>query len=385
MPSLRNRGNGSWLLTISDGYDSSGEQIRLYRTIKVDPKKTELAQRREAEKQAALIEADYRRNIITAAKKTTIAQLSKDYMEDHIKPRLAPRTIADYERIFEKRINPYFGKKAVQDLTASDINRFFRKIRNEETLSGTYQLKFYQQLHELLEYAKRIGLITINVCELATHPKNDTKEAKYYELEDCHKLLKALNKFKDSKWRCYFLLSIYTGMRPGEQIGLNWDDLQDGTLTVRAGSVQLKGQKCTRTEKPKTKKSVRKIYLPPVVVKALTKWKSEQAQYRLKFKDAWPEPDAIFTNELGYRVRIDRPSKRWKQFLQENDLAKINLYGLRHTNASLMISQKINVRDVSSRLGHAQTSTTLNIYAHAFLEANKKATDAVVNALKQAK
>ncbi len=76
-------------------------------------------------------------------------------------------------------------------------------------------------------------------------------------------------------------------MRPGEQIGLNWDDLQDGTLTVRAGSVQLKGQKCTRTEKPKTKKSVRKIYLPPVVVKALAKWKSEQAQYRLKFKDAW--------------------------------------------------------------------------------------------------
>ncbi len=66
-------------------------------------------------------------------------------------------------------------------------------------------------------------------------------------------------------------------------------------------------------------------------------------------------------------------------------MAKINLYGLRHTNASLMISQKINVRDVSSRLGHAQTSTTLNIYAHAFLEANKKATDAVVNALKQAK
>ncbi len=147
----------------------------------------------------------------------------------------------------------------------------------------------------------------------------------------------------------------------------------------------LKGNKCTRTEKPKTKKSYRKIYLPTEILKILKKWNTEQAEYRLKFKDGWPEPDAIFTNDLGYRIRIDRPSKRWKQFLEENNLRKLRLYGLRHTNATLMISQKLSVRDVSARLGHAQASTTLNIYAHSFLEANKKATEAVVTALKQAK
>lgn len=385
MASLINRGNGSWQVRIFNGYDSSGEQIRLIRTIKVDPAKTELAQRREVEKQVAILEADYRRNLITAAKKTTIKDLSEDYLDDHVRPRLAPRTISDYETIFNKRINPYFGKKAVQDLTAADINRFFRKIREKENLSGTYQLKFYQQLHELLEYAKRNGIITINVCDLITPPKNDTGEAKYYELEDCGKLLKALKKFKDTKWKCFFMLSLYTGMRPGELIGLNWSDIDTDTLTVNAGSIQLKGQKCTRTEKPKTKKSVRKIYLPKEVIAALNRWKAEQAEYRLKFKNAWPEPEAIFTNELGYRIRIDRPSKRWKQFLLENNLKCLRLYGLRHTNATLMISQKMNVRDVSARLGHAQASTTLNIYAHSFLDANKKATQAVVNALKQAK
>ncbi len=385
MASLINRGNGSWQIRICNGYDSSGEQIRLIRTVKVDPAKTELAQRREVEKQAAMLEADYRRNLITAAKKTTVKSLSEDYLDDHIRPRLAPRTIADYERIFEKRINPYFGKKAVQDLTAADINRFFRKIRQEENLSGTYQLKFYQQLHELLEYAKRSGLITINVCDLVTPPKKDTAEAQYYELEDCAKLLKALKNFKDTKWKCFFMLSLYTGMRPGELIGLNWSDFDTDTLTVNAGSIQLKGQKCTRTERPKTRKSVRKIYLPKEVISILNRWKAEQAEYRLKFKNAWPDPEAVFTNELGYRVRLDRPSKRWKEFIAENNLRGLRLYGLRHTNATLMISQKLNVRDVSARLGHAQASTTLNIYAHSFLEANKQATKAVVNALKNAK
>ena len=66
-------------------------------------------------------------------------------------------------------------------------------------------------------------------------------------------------------------------------------------------------------------------------------------------------------------------------------LRHIPLYGLRHTAATLMISEGLNVRDVAARLGHAQTTTTLNIYTHAFMDANSRATQAISNALAKAK
>lgn len=66
-------------------------------------------------------------------------------------------------------------------------------------------------------------------------------------------------------------------------------------------------------------------------------------------------------------------------------LKPIRLYGLRHTAATLMIAAGLNARDVAARLGHAQTSTTLNIYAHAFMDANSRATKAITNTLKKAR
>ena len=73
---LENRCNGSWRLTISDGYGPDGKKVRFQQTIKVDPTRTVNAQRHEAEKQAALIEADYRRKLLTISRKITIAQLA---------------------------------------------------------------------------------------------------------------------------------------------------------------------------------------------------------------------------------------------------------------------------------------------------------------------
>ncbi len=216
-------------------------------------------------------------------------------------------------------------------------------------------------------------------------PRRDTKEAEFFELEECGKLLAALDNLDDIQWRCFFTMSIYTGMRPGELIGLNWSDIKGSILTVKAGFVQLHGQKSVRTDRPKTKKSVRMIDLPKEVLNLLAKHKKEQAKYRLQFGKNWPEPDAVFTNDLGERLNKYIPSQHWNRFVKKNGLRKIPLYGLRHSAASLMIAEKISARDVAARLGHAQTSTTLNIYAHAFQDANSRATKAISSALQKAR
>ena len=410
LASLENRGNGSWRVIISNGYGPDGKKKRIQRTVIVDPTKTELSQRREVEKQAALIEADFQRQLITDAKKITFKAVYDDYIQDRIIRRgLAERTVDSYKKLFTLKLLPNFGKMAIREITARDLNDFFRKLKKEgrsekkssgsspeegqknkkkdkKELSGTYCRKYYQQLNELFRYAQRTGLIVTNPCTLIEPPKIDTEEAQYYDVSECPDILEKIQAYQDPEWKCYFLMQFYCGSRPEEMTGLNWSDYDGKTIKISAGAYQAKGEKCKRTEKPKTKKSNRKIQLPPDAVKAMNAWKKIQAEKRLRIGEAWANPDAVFTNDLGERISLTMPAKFWKRFTAENGIRPLPLYCLRHTNASLLISSnELSVEEVAARMGHEQTSTTLNIYTHAFQKANEKATNALLNVLDSAK
>ena len=393
MANLENRGNGSWRVTISNGYNPDGSKRRLQRTIKVDPTKTENAQRKEVEKQAAALETDYRRHLITDGKKITINALADEFMSIHGK-RLAIATAAHYQYMLDGRILPEFGKKYVQDLSPRDIKQFYQKLEKTPALtkrsktgglSGNTILHYHRCLHAMLTYAVRSGYISINPGDAVEPPRNDRQETAFYELEDCRKLLEALGALPDTQWRLFFYMAIYTGMRPGELIGLNWQDIAGNVLTVRAGAVYVNGKGTIRTDRPKTQKSIRMIDLPPTIMTILQQHRREQAEYRLGFGGNWPEPDAVFSGALGHRLNISSPTQKFQKIVKEYGLRPITLYGLRHTAATIMIAQGLNVRDVAARLGHAQTSTTLNIYAHAFMDANTRATNAIADALENAR
>ena len=393
MPSIENKGNGSWRITISNGYNPDGSKRRLQRTVKVDPTKTVNAQRKEAEKLAAALETDYRRHLITDGKKITIAALAEEFMEIHGK-RLAPATQIHYRHMLEGRIIPALGKRFVQDITPRDIKRFYQLLEKTPALtkrsktgglSGNTILHYHRCLHSMLTYAVRSGYIAISPADAVEPPRNDSAETAFYELKDCARLLDALDMLTDTQWKLFFTMSIYTGMRPGELIGLDWSDIEGNVLTVRAGAVCIPGKGTIRTDRPKTQKSIRMIDLPPIVMNLLLQHRREQAEYRLQFGKDWPEPDAVFTGATGYRLNISSPTQKFQKIVKEYNLRPITLYGLRHTAATIMIAQGLNARDVAARLGHAQTSTTLNIYAHAFMDANTRATEAIANALENAR
>ena len=393
MPSLENRGNGSWRITISNGYNPDGSKRRLQRTVKVDPAKTVNAQHKEVEKLAAAIETDFLRHMITEGRKISISDLSQEFMSTHGK-RLAVSTASHYRFLLNGRIIPELGKKYVQDLSPRDIKLFYQKLEQTAALSkrsktgglsGNTILHYHRCLHAMLTYAVRSGYISINPADAVEPPRNDRQETAFYELEDCRKLLEALDALSNTQWRLYFYMAIYTGMRPGELIGLNWQDIVGNVLTVRTGAVYVNGKGTIRTDRPKTQKSVRMIDLPPAVMNILQQHRREQAEYRLSFGGEWPEPDAVFTGALGHRLNISSPTQKFQKIVKEYDLRPITLYGLRHTAATIMIAQGLNARDVAARLGHSQTSTTLNIYAHAFMDANTRATEAIADALESAR
>ncbi len=396
MASIEPRGNGSWRVTISCGYDELGKQIRIRRLVKVDPSKTELAQLRLVEREAALLEADYSRHLITDAKRITVTALCDDFYDDCRRKGLSSTTINGYRKLYEKRLIPYMGRMAVQDVsprTISDFHRVLSSVASESSrsvngkLSGTTKLHYHRAIHSLFSFAVRMQYISVNPVDSVEPPRKDTPEARFYELSDCARLLEVLDGLDNEQWRLFYYLSIYTGMRPGEIIGLDWQDIdfEKHLLTVRAGCAFVKGVGTVRTDRPKTQKSVRMIDLPANIMELLEFHKQAQDAYKEPFGEDWPEPNAVFTSELGKRLSISLPTQHFQRLVKEYNLPPISLYGLRHTAATIMIAEGLNAREVAARLGHAQTSTTLNIYAHAFQDANTRATNAIANALNGAR
>lgn len=207
---LENRGNGAWRLTISDGYASDGSKIRYCATIRVDPSRTENAQRREAEKQAALIEADCRRRLLTISARTTVAQLAEEYLLS--RRGLKESTLKQYRDIIDGRIVPALGKAVVQDLTPRDINAFYNALeetpaltRRSKTgkLSGTTRLKYHTMLHAMLEFAVRMGMIAVNPCDQVDPPRKDTGETRFYELEEAGRFLRGWTSWMIRSGGCF--------------------------------------------------------------------------------------------------------------------------------------------------------------------------------------
>ncbi len=397
---LRNLETGSWRIIAYDGYNPDGTQKRVRRTFHADPNSTEKAQRKQAERYAARLQTELDDKKVNDAKKISFRAAYEDYIQDRIERRgLAKRTIDSYKKLFESRLIPEFGNKAIREITPADLNSFLRKLSGDrkeqkkkqdpaeknKKLSGTYCLKYFQQLNELFTYAQKNGIIVINPCDLVEAPKRDTKEAQYYDLPECAKIVNLLSACSDPIWKAFFSLEFYCGCRPGELVGLNWSDYDGENIMIQAGSYQAKGSATERTEKPKTKKSIRRIQLTPEAASALEAWKREQAAQRLKAGKCWFDKEAVFTNIEGIRISVVRPTKAWKRFTRDNGLRHLPLYDLRHTNISLLIaSRELSVEEVAARAGHEQTSTTLNIYTHAFSNANARATSALTNVLKKA-
>lgn len=405
MATIENRGNGSWRITVSGGYGPDGKQIRIKKTIHVNPDSTEGAQRKQVEREAAALETDYRRHLITEAKKIRLSDVCNEYLES--KP-MALSTKAGYRALFDRRIIPQLGRVYVQDLTAKQIRDFYKYLANDDArpahkvskkvdkelpktrsktgkLSGTSRLHYHQALSAVLNFAVRSGYITINPIIGVDPPRQDTPEAEYLEGKDVAQLMTVLENYPDPMWRAFFILDLFTSCRPGELIALNWSDLEGNVLCIRAGSNHVKGQGTIRTDRPKTKSSIRTIILPPEALQPLMKWKSAQAEYRLQFRDCWPEPDAMFTGDTGRRLYISTPTHKWREIQQAHQLKNVPLYSLRHTGASLLIAGGCDVGEVSGRLGHSRKSTTLDVYTHLFEKAQQHPTDVLSAAIAEAR
>jgi integrase len=266
-----------------------------------------------------------------------------------------------------------------------DTKSIFTTIHEKETLSDKTILYHHRIISNILQAAVYWQVITDNVARRVKSPKVERKEAKYLDNTEAVTLVKALED-ATIKWKTVVMLLLFSGMRKGELLGLEWPDIdfENNIIQIQRASQYLPS-KGIFTKDTKNSFSVRTLKLPPDIFKLLQQYKIWQNKERLMQGDRWEESNRLFVQENGLPMFPDSPNIWLDKFIKDNDLPHFSPHTLRHTNISLMIAAGVPMRNVSARAGHADMTTTSKIYAHAIKTADEMASEAINDILSPAK
>lgn len=233
----------------------------------------------------------------------------------------------------------------------------------------------------VMDYACRYEMVRANPCKRVIIPSGEKEEKGVYGLEEAQKFIESLDK-APVMYKAFFVLAIYGGFRRGELLGLEWKDIDfdNNTISIRRTSQYLSGIG-TYTDDTKTEKSKRTLKLPVGVFSTLRQLWADQAQRRLLMGNLWEDHDRLFTGETGKPLQPNSPYRWLSGFCKKTRQRNLGIHAFRHLNASLLINSGADVKTVADSLGHSAPTTTLNIYAHTFEEAQARAGEAVADLL----
>lgn len=261
------------------------------------------------------------------------------------------------------------------------LDKVFRPAEGKDTLAVSTILHHHRLISSMLSTAVKWQLIFSNPCSRVMLPKNKRKEAVYLDEDQAAQLLQALEG-ESLQHQVIVKMLLYTGMRRGELCGLEWKDIdfERAVISVRRSSLYLSGKGVFEDE-TKNETSERCMKVSDDVIAMLRIWRAEQSKERLRLGDQWQDNDRLFTAWNGAPIRPDVITAWFHKFVTKNGLPPIHVHSLRHTNATLLIAAGTNLTTVAARLGHANTTTTSKIYAHAIKSADQAAAEALQDIL----
>lgn len=288
----------------------------------------------------------------------------------------------------------------VADAAGMQFSKAFTEVYREGgKLTGNTALHYHRMLSSIFTKAVQWGIVQDNPVKRAEPPKSNEVSVNYLEEDDVKRLLVALQD-APPQFSAIVQLGLFTGMRRGEICGLRWSDIdfERSTITVNRTSEWLPHMGIVFTE-PKTKASNRTFKVGKHCFDMLKEYRLYQNGIRRKAGTAWAQTvqienektvqnDLLFTRWDGTPLDLNRVTTWFPKFMQEHDLPAVTVHSLRHTYASLLIAAHVPIVTVAGRLGHAQTSTTTDIYAGFIKSADAAASDtmdAVFDHIKQLK
>ena len=456
MASIKKRGENSYQITVSCGYDSQNKKLVQTKTISLDldltPKQTE----KELQKQASLFEREVENGTYLDGSKITLAEFTERWLKDYAKKQLAPKTLHRYEDMLNSRILPALGHNKLDKLQPTHLLQFYdnlgedgirrdvkysvkpefndlmklkklrvidlsrmsgisdgtiRRVRSGSTitlktanaLSSALEVKLetlfliqesgslsgqsikhhHRLLSSILTCAVQWQCLISNPAMRVKPPKVEKREAAHFE-EDMTEYMLSLLDNEPLKYKTAIYLAVYSGSRLGEVSGLEWSDIdfEKSLLQICRASQYIPG-KGIFTKGPKNESSKRIIAMPALVMDILKQYKIWQNEERLKCGDRWEDYNRLFTKWNGKPIFPTTPSTWFLGFRRKHELPDVKFHGLRHTNASLLIGQGVDVQTVATRLGHTKATTTTSIYSHFLKRPDQEAADKLQNLFKK--
>ena len=293
-----------------------------------------------------------------------------EWYQNDAKPRLRPTTQLQYEGFFQHHLIPGVGEIPLNQLTQAELQQFFRRMKesgrkaNVERRGPGMADRSVRSCHAVcqmaLDKAVEEKLIHSNPAVGCKLPPMKGKEMKILTQEEIQRFLiqtKAEGMYE------LFLLELTTGMRRGELLALRWDDLDFATGKLRIDKQIYPVSGKLIISEPKTKAANRTIILPPAMVELLAEYKKGVFS------------DLMFPSRTKPEQPIDPGyvRKRLQVILERAGCKRVRFHDLRHTFATLSLENGMDVKTLSTIIGHVSAATTLNTYTHITDEMRRKA------------
>jgi integrase len=298
--------------------------------------------------------------------KATLAGYARDEWLPVVRHALKPTTYLNYESMLEQRILPHVGDVRLGELGPAAIARCYAALRKNGRRDGKGGLSetsiehTHRLLHKVLSDAVRAGLLHRNPADRVIKPRRRQREMRVWTSEQVRTFL---DYTADHRLGPLFTLAAMTGMRRGELLGLEWDDIDlgEGTVTVRRARVAVGYRVSAGT--PKSGEG-RLIDLDERTVAALRAWRKRQREERLAAGSEWVDTASVFTDEFGRPLHPHAVFGYFERAVRDSGLPLLNFHGLRHSHATVLLQAAVPVRVVAERLGHADPAMTLRVYQH---------------------
>ena len=373
---IEKRGVNSYRLTVSGGSDRNGKRIKYQKTIKA---KSE----REAGKALALFIADIEAGKIQKEPpphEMTFSEFTDLYLNNYAMTNLSGTTVSEYKRILNVHLLPRFGARPLSSIRPLDALSLYAELGQDgirhDGKQGGYSPRTIHRVHELLrsmfELAFRWELINSNPIAKVTPPKVGRAEVEFLTLEEAKRLYEKVG-FEDPLFCAFVRIAMLTGLRRSEMLGLTWGavNMEKREMQVSIAVVYVPDVGLVQKE-PKTERSNRTIFLTDGLLEEFNRLLLRR---NMLFPTAQiTAQEYLFVTPNGILLHPDTITGYYRDFIARNpDLPNVTLHGLRHTAATLMLTNGVDIETVSRVLGHASSTTTSNYYLHSADESKRRA------------
>ncbi|EAC2557541.1 site-specific integrase [Listeria monocytogenes] len=366
MASYVNLGNNKYELRVSKGYDARGKQIRKTKNVTV---KTVKALKLELSNfEAYVYSSDY-----TEIKDMRFVDFVEKWRINYAKRELKGNTIDKYNLFLENWIIPYFERKKISKITTMQLLDYFHEVQKKGVSPSALE-GHHRVIRSLFKYATLWGITETDVSLSVKKPTYKVSEKNIYnrrEIEVLIDRIKILQKYQ----QVMIKLALYCGLRRGEVIGLTTKDMNYNKNTINVYRAVIKSaSEGIKLDETKNKRK-RIVPAPAGLMEEIKELAKEKQKNKDKLGLLWKGTKdldgktviLIFSHDDGTPFTPASVTRMFNRFLEKeenNDLTKISFHDLRHSAASFLLEQGINVKVIQNILGHSDIKVTLNTYAH---------------------